>query len=148
MLDSLISFLKKRKNSSGFMVNVLFLIMIITNKIYIIGMRLYRFTMIYSFLRSIWKKKEIECNNINRADVPSIWTKLLHDLASYHYLGAAATEVWADLHFSQSNDFTLHLNKLGFKRYKNCWDSPLTECRNLKDPVFLLMMVFCHFCVP
>lgn len=53
MLDSLISLLKKRKDSSGFMVNVLLLIMIITNKIYIIGTRLYRFAMIHSFLRSI-----------------------------------------------------------------------------------------------
>lgn len=50
------SHLKKRKDSSGFMVNVLLLIMIITNKIYIIGIRLYRFAMIHSFLRSIWKK--------------------------------------------------------------------------------------------
>lgn len=47
------SHLKKRKDSSGFMVNVLLLIMIITNKIYIIGIRLYRFAMIHSFLRSI-----------------------------------------------------------------------------------------------
>lgn len=35
------------------MVNVLVLIMIITNKIYIIGIRLYRFAMIHSFSRSI-----------------------------------------------------------------------------------------------